>query len=295
MKKIISMLLVAFVLVGCSSNSTTNTVSKEPTETVSVFNGSYIDLLGDKRDEIYNLGLDLSDNEVKVLGTELPTKTFTSYEGETVALPDGPYVFEILGSWCTYCQALVNETHELYASLGLPVYQYFLDGVAEDVDSFYDAIGIERVATATQLVSNSEMETWANENEFYSVPMIIVVDDSGKIAMTHIGYLPAEDFSAYIEYALDAKLYDVEIEGTSLSEYLTRQDAIREYIDNLTEIEVPTSIFNKKEESPVTEVESGPVVEETVENQTESDEPVEADDTTEGDEIVETPVEEEAE
>lgn len=258
MKKILTILTALLVLVGCSKTETTSTKTDEKTETVSVYNGNYIDLLGsDKKSEIYNLRLDLSDDEVALLGTTLPDISFTTYEGETVSLPSsGGYVFEILGSWCTYCQALVNETHDLYASLGVPVYQYFLSGSASDIDDFYNDIGIERVQSATQLTYNDTMEQWISSHNLYSVPMIIVVDESGTIAMTHVGYLPADDFSAYLDYALSAKLYDVEIDGETLPEYIEKQVVIHNYIDNLTEIEVPSAIF---ETAKVT-TESGPVV-----------------------------------
>lgn len=245
MKKILTLGLILLVLVGCSNTTTdgTTTTEKEKTEHVTVYNQDYINLLGDETvQEIYNAGLSLSNDEMAMLGDDLSSYEFTTYTGETVSLPkDGNYVLEVVGYWCTYCQALVNESHETLANNGTTVYQYFMQGDNSGVESFYEAIEMEVPDNVVILTSNEDFENYLAKYEMYSVPLSIVVDDSNKIAMTHIGYLPVEEFVNFIDYAKSAKLYDKEYESENVVSFIKKQAKIADYINNLTEIDIPVS------------------------------------------------------
>ena len=236
-------------LAGCNSSSNTSggsSSSNEKTVTVSVYKGSFIDLLGeDKVNELYNQGFSLEDGEVEMLGDDLSSYTFTTYEGEEVQLPsEGPYIVEILGSWCQYCQRLTSETLDTALSSGIKVYQYFLSAENSDIDDFYSTIEKDIPDGVTVLRNSQEFENYISEKELYSVPMSIVVNSEGKVALTHIGYVDSDTFMSFYDYAKDLKLYDIDVNGVDLKTYLAQQVIIKNYIANLDEIDIPESVLN---------------------------------------------------
>lgn len=249
MKKIITLLLaclMVFTLAGCSKTTDEGTTTE--TETVELYKGKYMDLLpDDKREEVYSYGLNLSDNEIALLGTKMDKFTFTSYEGESVTLPEkGPYIFEIVGSWCSYCQALSVEIIDDEIYKDIPIYQYFMMGTQSESDSFYATIEKDRPEEITVLMQNEEFEKFLNTNEFYSVPLSFFVDEDGNIALSHLGYVDAATYRNIIDYAKTAKLYNVEVsEGKTLREYVELQQKARTYIDELPSIDIPVEYLNQ--------------------------------------------------
>lgn len=246
-KKILAGLAATLTLVGCASTSTNtesgSSTTKEDTVHVSVYKGEYINLLGeDNINTIYGMGLTLDDGEVAMLGADLTQFTFTDYDGNEVSLPsEGPYVVEILGSWCQYCQRLTKETLQDALDNGIKVYQYFLSAENEDIDSFYSEVGFDAPDGVVRLRNCSDFEDWIYDKGITSVPQALVVDESGKVAMSHIGYVDTETFMSFYEYALTAKLYETKIDGQDLQTYLNQQVKIKNYIENLEEIDIPKS------------------------------------------------------
>ena len=251
MKKLFLVLAALLVLVGCTNGGGTSggegqTTNKEM-ETVKIFKGSYMSLFPeDIQQEIYSMGLTMEDGEVSVLGADLSGYKFTTADGKEASLPkEGPYILEVVGSWCGYCQALTSAVIDSGLYKQIPVYQYFMYGEAADIASFYEAVGVAKPDEITAFVGNETFEALLQQHEFYSVPLTLVVNSNGKVSFTHLGYMPAEDYKNFIDYGLAAKLYETKVEGKySLPEYLARQDKIRAYINSLEEIEVPKEIFN---------------------------------------------------
>ena len=251
-KKIIAGLLATLALTGCAGQTGTdgNTATdKEETVHVTVYKGEYMNLLGQENvNDIYSMDVTLDDGEVAMLGLDLSQFTFTDYDGNEVTLPsEGPYIVEILGSWCQYCQRLTGEVLNDALNKGVTVYQYFLSAENEDIDNFYTEVGFEQPDGVTVLRNCQEFEDWVSEKGISSVPQTLFVNEEGKISFSHIGYIDSEGFFKLYDYALTAKLYDVTIDGQNLQNYLDQQVKVRNYIDNLEEIDVPKSVLFDEE------------------------------------------------
>lgn len=248
---------MALTVSGCTK---TEEVDNGPqTQRVELYKGNYIDLLPEEtKADIYAKSLNLSDSEVSLIGSNLTEYQFTTYEGETVSFPEtGPYIIEIVGSWCTYCQALTKDIISTKLSDEIPVYQYFMYGTKNDIDAFYESVGLSRPNEIIALLSNENFEKFMEEKEFYSVPLSIVVDESGKIALSHLGYMDAASYKNFVEYAKTAKLYDVKVnDSDTLRTFVELQEKARNYIDGLSSIDVPVDVLNgtvQVEETPVIE------------------------------------------
>lgn len=245
MKKVLITLLGILIIISlsaCTGNE--NNPVKNDTTTISLYKGDYVELLGEETlEKLYINDLSLKDNEVSVLGTKLPGETFTDYNGKSVTLPKGAYIFEVVGSWCTYCQALTNETLEELVKTGYPVYLYFLEGTKKDVESFFETIGIEIPTNVTILLMNSSFEEYLDENDFFNIPLSIVVDETGNIGLTHIGYSEVEIILEFVKLGMEGKYYNVKVDGMLLADYIRIQKIAKDYISNLTEIDIPSELL----------------------------------------------------
>lgn len=248
LKRLLILLLTLGMILTMSGCSNKKNVDEGPkTTVVELYKGKYIDVLPEEtRAEIYAKDLNPSDGEMALIGSDLSQFSFTSYNGETITLPEkGPYILEIVGSWCTYCQALTKDIITTKLSDEIPVYQYFMYGTNNDIDAFYETIEVSRPNEVIALVSNGEFEQFLEENEFYSVPLSIVFDENGKIALSHLGYMEASFYRDFVEYAKKAKLYDVKVnDSATLKEFVELQEKARDYIDGLSSIEIPLDVLN---------------------------------------------------
>lgn len=244
-KKILAGLLATMALVGCSNQSVdnNNNASNGDTVHVSVYKGNYINLLGSENvEKLYSLNLGMEDGEVAMLGNSLSDFKFKTYDDEDFQLPEtGPYVVEVMGTWCGYCQRMTSEVLQSLLDSGVKVYQYFLQADNPSIDDFYSQVGFDRPEGVTVLKGCTEFEDMLLEKDLTAVPQSFVVDESGKIALSHLGYVDYETFKTFYDYALEAKLYDTKIDGLALQEYLAQQVKIRNYINNLEEIDIPKS------------------------------------------------------
>lgn len=250
MKKIFSILIIAAMVLsmsGCSKNTGEDTPKGE-TKNVKLVSGSYLNLFDeDTKYEIQSLYDYMDDQQISLIGEDFPVKTFTNYNGEEVTLPEGSYAFEIVGSWCTYCQQLSKEVMDnLVKSLpNVKFYQYFSYGQASDVDSFYETIEKDMNPEIEVLTSSTEFDKWLEEKGFASVPMMIIVDGDGKMSLLTIGYNSLEHFENLISYAMENKLSQKEtVLGGKFADVLKDQKAAKKYIEELESIDVPIEYFN---------------------------------------------------
>lgn len=242
MKKILLVLSILALLTGCGA---TDTNTKVDTVTVSLYKGVYEDLLSDEiKEKLYDIGLYLTDSEIGVIGEKMPNLAWTDYDGKELTLPNESYIIEIVGSWCQYCQALASESNNDILALGYPVYQYFLYGTPQDVDDFYETIGTEKPNNIVYLMQNEEFDDFLIENDFVNIPMTLVIDGNGRIALTRLGYAEKDDVVKFVEMAMEAKFYDLEVEGTTLYDFIKTQKIAKKYIEELEEIEIPKELFN---------------------------------------------------
>lgn len=233
-------------LAGCSKTETGGDTAKADMVEVEVFHGQYSDLLGDEiNSQAYNIGFAIMDDEVKSIGDSLPQTKFSTYNGEVIDTPEGPYVFEVLGSWCTYCQHLTQEALQDLLDKGYKVYQYFAYGTKEDVDSFYETIGMEIPEGVVVLLDNAEMDAWLDGYQYTAVPLTIPVDGSNKVTLPHVGYMDSQGYQDYLTFALNSGIAETKVGEETIRDYIQKQVAIQQYIDGLEKIEVPAEILNK--------------------------------------------------
>lgn len=244
-KKILICLIALLDLVACSNN-TTDEEEKEETVHVSIYKDTYISLLGeDNISKLTELGLDeIEDGEVTLFGTNLSTYTFTDYDGNTVNLSDGPYILEVLSSGCKYCQKLTKESLQYALDNGIKVYQYFISSSNEDIDNFYSEAGLSITNDVIILRDCSSLEGMLRKKEINSVPLTMIVDENGKVSITHVGYIDTDTYLSLYEYGLNNKLYEIEVDNLDLYSYLKRQTKIKDYIDSLDEIDIPKSVLD---------------------------------------------------
>ena len=232
-------------LAGCSAKDKNgeNTVKTDMVE-VEVYHGDYSALLGDEiNNQAYNIGFAILDDEVKAIGDTFPNTKFTTYSGEVIDTPEGPYVLDVLGSWCTYCQHLTQETLQDLLDKGYKVYQYFAYGTKEDVDSFYETIGMGIPEGVVILLDNTDMNSWLDGYGYMSVPMTFPVDENGKITLPHVGYMNSQGYQDYLTFALNNSIAETKVGNETLRDYIQKQVAIKQYIDSLETIEVPADIL----------------------------------------------------
>lgn len=232
-------------LAGCSKTKNGDNTAKTEMVEVEVFHGEYSDLLGDEiNNQAYNIGFAILDDEVKSVGDTLPQTQFTTYNGEVIDTPEGPYVFEAVGAWCSYCQRLTQESLQGLLDKGYKVYQYFSYGTREDVDSFYETIGMEIPEGVVILLNNAEMNAWLNGYQYTAVPLTVPVDENNKVTLPHVGYMESQEYQDYLTFALNSGIAEIKVGEETIRDYIQKQVAIQQYIDSLEKIEVPAEILN---------------------------------------------------
>lgn len=243
-KKMLGCLIALLALSACGNN--TNEEAKEDTVRVSIYKDAYLNLLGeDNLNTLKELGLDeIEDGEVTLFGTDLSTYTFTDYDGNTVNLSGGPYILEVLSSGCKYCQKLTRESLQPALDNDIQVYQYFISSSNDDIDNFYSEDGINKLDGVVMLRDCSSLEGMLRKKELNSVPLTMIVDENGKISITHIGYIETDTYLSLYNYGLSNKLYALDIDGLDLYSYLKRQTKIKDYIYSLEEIDIPKSVLD---------------------------------------------------
>ena len=248
MKKLLLLATILLLLVGCTPAGKGDDQGKASSdmEVVKIYKEPYSTLLDENtQSELYSKGLGMEDNEIAILGQKLSSYSFTTSDGQAINLPENSaYVLEIVGSWCGYCQALTSVVVRNGINDRVPVYQYFMYGTPEDIETFYQGAEVEKPDSIVALVENEDFQMWLQQHEFYSVPLTLVVNDTGRISMSHLGYMDAEPYASLINYGLGAKLYDTKVDGVSLAEFIKRQDAVRAYINSLEEIAVPKELLD---------------------------------------------------
>lgn len=254
MKKLLVVLLsLAMVLglTGCSKNKEEGNISPVKGDGVSVqlYKGRYVDLFEDDvKARLQNLvvgGID--ETLLSFAGTEFPKLTFKSYDGKEVKLPEGKTIFfEIVSPWCHFCQDMtknkvVDKVMENFKDV--EYYQYFGSATENDVKSFYEATESEIPAGLNVLIGNEEFDNWLSINEFYSIPMVMVINSEGKVGLSHIGLSEPETFNELVALTMNEMNKPLKGMEKNFYEYMKDQRAALDYIDDLEEITVPKEYF----------------------------------------------------
>jgi thiol-disulfide isomerase/thioredoxin len=140
--------------------------------------------------------------EERGAGASAPDWTLPDLEGRNVSLRDlrgKPVVLDFWATWCTPCEFQIPILNEVYAR-----YQGRVEfvGVAVDVDGreVVAPFAKERAIAYRVLLGDEDLAQRYGARGF---PSLYLIGKDGKIALTHVGIIDAED----LEEALDAALH----------------------------------------------------------------------------------------
>lgn len=247
MKKLLLCLLTLLVMAGCSAQ--TDTPKTGDTVKIEIFKGTVIDALDEKaKADLLDVYGEYRNPEMafRVAGQNLPDLEFITYEGEKAKL-EGPFILEMVGSWCSFCQELtlegtIEKLLEQYPDI--PVYQYFMYGDIGDVDAFYESAEKEIPANITVLLDNQQFDEWYNQNGYSSVPMMFVIGKDNRIGLSYLGKDSFDLYVKMIDYTMNKSVADMmTTTGKTIGEFTKEQAIAKQYISDLTEIEVPAELF----------------------------------------------------
>jgi peroxiredoxin len=133
------------------------------------------------------LGCTRSDERSTGASGDAPNFKLQDLDGKTVRLSDfkgKPVVLDFWATWCQPCRDSMPgmaKLHKEYADKGLVILSISLDGGAiEDVRDFQKEYGM----TYTVLMGTEEA---AAEYSVRTIPMMVVIDKSGKIRKRYMG------------------------------------------------------------------------------------------------------------
>jgi peroxiredoxin len=133
------------------------------------------------------LGCTRSDERSTGASGDAPNFKLQDLDGKTVRLSDfkgKPVVLDFWATWCQPCRDSMPgmaKLHKEYADKGLVILSISLDGGAvEDVRDFRKEYGM----TYTVLMGTEEV---AAEYSVRTIPMMVVIDKSGKIRKRYLG------------------------------------------------------------------------------------------------------------
>jgi peroxiredoxin len=133
------------------------------------------------------IGCTRSDERSTGASGDAPNFKLRDLNGKTVQLADfkgRPVVLDFWATWCQPCRDSIpgmEKLHQDFAGKGLVILAISLDGGAsEDVRAFQKEYGM----TYTVLMGTEEV---AAEYSVRTIPMMVVIDKSGKIRKRYLG------------------------------------------------------------------------------------------------------------
>ena len=133
------------------------------------------------------MGCTRSDERSTVASGDAPNFKLQGLNGRTVQLSDykgKPVVLDFWATWCQPCRDSIPGMAKLnadYADKGLVILAISVDGGAtEDIRTFQKEHGM----AYTVLMGTEEM---ADQYHVRTIPMVVVIDKSGKIVKRYLG------------------------------------------------------------------------------------------------------------
>lgn len=248
LNRILVIIIILIIFTGCSTTNKDSTNNADDTVTISIYKGKYIDVFDDdtKKDLNKIYGNNINNKVLKAAGNSFPDVSFIDNCGNKVNIDDGPFIFEIVGSWCSYCKALTKEIMpsiiEEYPDI--TIYQYFIQGTNEDIAEFYDEIGTIKHDNLVILNGNKDMDSWISNNCPDAIPLLLVVDDNMLTGLSAIGLEDIDYYKDVINYTIDGKINEkITVFDKPFHIFQKEQMVVREYINNLEEIKIPKEML----------------------------------------------------
>ena len=148
------------------------------------------------------IGCTRSDERSTATSGEAPNFKLQDLNGKTVQLSDfkgKPVLLDFWATWCPPCRDSIPgmvKLHKDYADKGLVILAVSVDGGAtEDIRSFQKEYGM----TYTVLMGTEDV---ASQYSVRTIPMMIVIDKSGKIQKRYLGAGNEDDIEKTVKQLL---------------------------------------------------------------------------------------------
>lgn len=257
---IVFVLFVALLVVTILNPLFTNTKQdNKDTETVQLVT-DYASLLSEETISAYEEVLkdylytprDLIDQDTFIgLGSNKPDITLETYEGKQINIAEikGKVILEVIADWCGYCQKESAENlDELVAKYDdVTFVQYMLTGGKQQVEDFYAQAGVDMNENIIVVLENEALTDYLTQNNFKSFPTFLCFDEN-KCVGSILGAVENNYFDACMALLYsDKPLYEVKtVHNLMLGEEIRRINIAINYINELTEIDVPKELLNEK-------------------------------------------------
>jgi len=148
------------------------------------------------------MGCTRSDERSAVVSGDAPNFQLLDLNGKMVQLSDfkgRPVVLDFWATWCQPCRDSIPgmvKLHKDYAGKGLVILAISVDGGAiEDIRSFQKEYGM----AYTVLIGTEDV---ADQYRARTIPMMIVLDKSGKIQKRYLGSGNEDDIEKTVKQLL---------------------------------------------------------------------------------------------
>ena len=248
---IILLLLTSFIsLSACSNQQATSEEPKDDGVVVKIRKSNFVDLFEDDiKDRLVNIVEGgISEQLLTFAGTKFPDIKFKDNEGNPVQLlKEKTILLEVVSPHCGYCKEMTKSKvidEVITNNENVIFYQYFNGGIASDVDAFYQECVIEIPERLNILVGNIEFDKWLDENNFTSVPLFLVINNEGKVGLSHVGTCGADVIDELIDITENELHKPLKDGDKNFYTFMDEQRAARAYINDLEEVTVPKEYYN---------------------------------------------------
>lgn len=228
---------------------------KDDYETVSLYGSASEAINADTKAKFEEAGLVpnlMSDDFLSHVGTAMPEIELTTLDGETLNLADYKgkrVILEVVSANCVYSQKMSAEyLDDIIEHYPDTVFiQCFLSEDVSAIKDFYKAVGKKPREDMPVIIGNNELTAWISSVDFIGFPSFYMFDEDGKLAGTIIGYMEGGVFDGYYKLAFNdvCKTYELTTDaGETLPEFSAKIKKARQYMSELTEIDVPKSYLN---------------------------------------------------
>lgn len=259
-RSVMSYLVIVVLLVFCLSLSINNAQSKkDEMETIPLYINPTEQLTEDSmklvEDALDECGLSVGSvvdedfflgNAVKAPNVDLITST-----GDVINLSqvDTPIVLEVIADWCGYCQQEEVEYLDriVEANPNVTFVKYIDTGAEEEMKAFYDATQVEPNERVIIVYQNADFSEWLSNNDFTSYPTFYFINSEHKVSGSYVGLLDHELAQGCIAVAFSNEFNTYSLQtkyGISISRLARKVRKANQYLNELTEIDVPRSYLS---------------------------------------------------
>ena len=196
----------------------------------------------------YSVDYIIDNDFFKGIGALKPDIDLETYSGETINLSrvNKNMALEVVADWCSFCKTESKEylLDTINNNQDIIFVQYMLTGGKEEIDNFYSEIEMPIPGNLIIVLKNDELTSYLEKNDFTSFPTFYFFNENRCVG-AQIGALASEYFEA-VKYLVYGKtpLYELKTTSdTSLAEAVQRIKVAKEYLANLTSVDVPKEYF----------------------------------------------------